>query len=122
MKTRWMEHESASNDDIRDEIFRLLMTLKKGESICPTDAARAFGSKWRQLMPQVREVASDLARDELIEVLLRGEPINVEEIDLETVRGPLRLRLAPRDKAPSEDADAAKPKNAEVDDEDSDDP
>jgi hypothetical protein len=34
-----MEHESASNDDIRDEIFRLLLSLKQGESICPTDAA-----------------------------------------------------------------------------------
>ncbi|MFM8573239.1 MAG: DUF3253 domain-containing protein [Pirellula sp.] len=88
-----MEHESASNNDLRDEIFRLLMEMKPGESICPTDAARGFGSKWRQLMPQVREVIIDLARDNAIEVLLRGDVIDVDEVDLETIKGPLRLRL-----------------------------
>ncbi|MFN6138808.1 MAG: DUF3253 domain-containing protein [Planctomycetota bacterium] len=96
MKTRWMEHESASNNDIRDEIFRLLMEMKAGESICPTDAARGFGSKWRQLMPQVREVVTDMARDGQIEVTLRGELVDVEEVDLESIKGPLRLRLAPK--------------------------
>ena len=96
MKTRWMEHESASNNDIRDEIFRLLMGMKPGESICPSDAARGFGSKWRQLMTHVREVVTDMARDGAIEVTLRGELIDVEEVDLESIRGPLRIRLAPK--------------------------
>ncbi|MFN9508130.1 MAG: DUF3253 domain-containing protein [Planctomycetota bacterium] len=96
MKTRWKEQESASNDDIRDEIFRLLMEMKSGESICPTDAARGFGSKWRQLMSQVREVVTDMARDGAIEVTLRGELVDVDEVDLETIKGPLRLRLAPK--------------------------
>jgi hypothetical protein len=72
-----MEHESASNNDIRDEIFRLLMGMKPGESICPSDAARGFGSKWRQLMTHVREVVTDMARDGAIEVTLRGELIDV---------------------------------------------
>lgn len=96
MKTRWMEHESASNDDIRDEIFRLLMEMKPGESICPTDAARGFGSKWRQLMTHVREVVTDMARDGAIEVILRGEVVDVDDVDLETIKGPLRLRIAPK--------------------------
>jgi len=96
MKTRWMEHESASNDDIRDEIFRLLMEMKPGESICPTDAARGFGSRWRQLMTHVREVVTDMARDGAIEVILRGEVVDVDDVDLETIKGPLRLRLAPK--------------------------
>ena len=96
MKTRWMEHESASNDDIRDEIFRLLMEMKPGESICPTDAARGFGSKWRQLMTHVREVVTDMARDGAIEVILRGEVVDVDDVDLETIKGPLRLRLTPK--------------------------
>ena len=94
MKTRWMEHESASNDDIRDEIFRLLMELRPGESICPTDAARGFGTKWRQLMPHVREVVTDMARDGAIEVTLRGDVIDVDQVDLENLKGPMRLRLA----------------------------
>jgi hypothetical protein len=91
-----MEHESASNDDIRDEIFRLLMEMKPGESICPTDAARGFGSKWRQLMTHVREVVTDMARDGAIEVTLRGEVVDVDDVDLETIKGPLRLRLTPK--------------------------
>ena len=96
MKTRWMEHESASNNDIRDEIFRLLLEMRPGESICPTDAARVFGTKWRQLMPHVREVVTDMARDGAIEVTLRGDLLDVDEVDLETVKGPIRLRLAPK--------------------------
>jgi len=108
MKTRWMEHESASNDDIRDEIFRLLLSLKRGESICPTDAARNFGSKWRQLMPHVREVVVDMARDGQIEVTMRGQVVDVDEVDIEDAKGPIRLRLAtqkPEDQSDSEDLD-----------------
>jgi len=47
-------------------------------------------------MPHVREVVTDMARDGSIEVTLRGEVVDVEEVDLETIKGPLRLRLAPR--------------------------
>lgn len=94
MKTRWMEHEDASNKDIRDEILRLLLTLKPGESICPTDAARAFGPRWREMMPAVREVAVDMVRDGSIEITQNGEPVDVEERDIASIKGPLRLRLA----------------------------
>lgn len=94
MKTRWMEQDEPDKDDIRDEILRLLMSLKKGESICPSDAARQFGSKWRQYMTSVREVAADLARDGLIQVTQRGDVVDVDERDLESIRGPIRLRLA----------------------------
>jgi hypothetical protein len=38
-------------------------------------------------------VIIDLARDNAIEVLLRGDVIDVDEVDLETIKGPLRLRL-----------------------------
>jgi uncharacterized NAD(P)/FAD-binding protein YdhS len=103
-----MEHESASNDDIRDEIFRLLLSLKRGESICPTDAARNFGAKWRQLMPHVREVVVDMARDGQIEVTMRGQVVDVDEVDIEDAKGPLRVRLVtqkPEDQSDSEDLD-----------------
>jgi hypothetical protein len=95
MKTRWMEHDEPDKDDIRDDILRLLMSLKKGESICPSDAARQFGSKWRQYMTSVREVAADLVRDGLIQVTQRGDVVDVDERDLESIRGPIRLRLMP---------------------------
>ncbi|MBU6174532.1 MAG: DUF3253 domain-containing protein [Planctomycetes bacterium] len=96
VKTRWLEHEEPTNSDVRDEILRLLMMLKSGESICPSEAARAFGPKWRQYMPLVREVASDMARDELIEVTQQGTIIDVDERELESIKGPVRLRLAKR--------------------------
>jgi len=96
MKTRWMDHDAPSNNDIRDEILRLLMTLKKGESICPSDAARAFGSKWRQHMPLVREVAADMVRDGMIEVVQRDEVVDIDERDIESIKGPIRLRLMPK--------------------------
>jgi hypothetical protein len=37
-----------------------------------------------------------MARDGAIEVTLRGELVDVDEVDLETIKGPLRLRLAPK--------------------------
>lgn len=92
-KTRWLEHEEPSNEDVRNEVLRLLMLLKAGESICPTEAARAFGPRWRQYLPMVREVVTDMVRDELIEVTQNGVVIDVEERDLETIRGPVRLQL-----------------------------
>lgn len=98
MKTRWMDHDAPSNNDIRDEILRLLMSLKKGESICPSDAARAFGSKWRQHMPLVREVAADMVRDGMIEVVQRDEVVDIDERDIESIKGPIRLRLTPKSK------------------------
>lgn len=94
MKTRWQDHEDPSHEDVRDEIFRLLHSLKKGESICPSDAARQFGSKWRQYMPMVREVAANMVRDGQIEITQRGEIVDVDEREVETIRGPIRLRLA----------------------------
>jgi hypothetical protein len=97
-KTRWLEHEEPSNEDVRNEVLRLLMLLKAGESICPTEAARAFGPRWRQYQPMVREVITDMVRDELIEVTQNGVVIDVEERDLDTIRGPVRLQL-PRQKA-----------------------
>lgn len=96
MKTRWMDHDAPDSNDIRDEILRLLMSMKTGESICPSDAARSFGSKWRQQMPLVLQVAADMVRDDMIEVLQRGEVVDIDERDIESIRGPIRLRLRPR--------------------------
>jgi hypothetical protein len=96
MKTRWMEHEEASNKDIRDEILRMLLMMKPGESICPSDAARSFGPKWRELMPTVREVAVDMVRDGAIEITQKGEPIDIDERNIESIKGPIRLRLIPK--------------------------
>lgn len=95
-KSRWQEHEEPSSQDIKDEILRLLLSLRPGEFICPTEAARAFGPRWRQQMPEVTAVVVDMVRDELIEVSINKEIIDVEEQDLAQLRGPIRLRLLRR--------------------------
>jgi hypothetical protein len=92
-KSRWLDHEEPDSQDVRNEILRLLMLLRSGESICPSDAARAFGTKWRQYMPLVREVAADMVRDELIDVTQKGDVIDIDERDIESIKGPIRLRL-----------------------------
>ena len=96
MKTRWNEHEEPSSKDIRDEILRFLLMMKPGESICPSDIGRTFGSKWRELMTTVREVASDMVRDGAIEITQNGEVVDIDERKIETLKGPIRLRLAKR--------------------------
>lgn len=96
MKTRWNEHEEPSSKDIRDEILRFLLLMKPGESICPTDVGRTFGSKWREQMEAVREVASDMVRDGLIEITQNGEVVDIDERKVETLKGPIRLRLIKR--------------------------
>ena len=96
MKTRWNEHEEPSSKDIRDEILRFLLMMKPGESICPSDIGRTFGSKWRELMTTVRDVASDMVRDGAIEITQNGEVVDIDERKIETLKGPIRLRLAKR--------------------------
>lgn len=96
MKTRWNDHEEPSSKDIRDEILRFLLMMRPGESICPTDVGRTFGSKWREQMDAVREVASDMVRDGLIEITQNGEVVDIDARKVETLKGPIRLRLVKR--------------------------
>jgi hypothetical protein len=90
MRTRWMQEESQepSDTEIRDEIFRLLHLANAGATICPSEVARSLRPQWRPWMPLIREVASEMAREKQIEALQHGQVV-----DLETVRGPVRLRL-----------------------------
>jgi hypothetical protein len=46
------------------------------------------------MMPAVREVAVDLVRDGMIEVTQQGQVVDIEERNIETIKGPIRLRLA----------------------------
>lgn len=102
-KTRWLDHEEPGPDDVKNEILRLLMCLKSGESICPSDAARSFGSKWRQHMPLVRDVVADMFRDDLIDVTQQGAVIDLDERSIETIKGPIRLRLRRSNKSNESD-------------------
>jgi hypothetical protein len=66
------------------------MTRARGpdSSICPSEAARAVGdADWRDLMPQTREVARDLARQGRVVVTAHGEELDPDE----DWHGPVRI-------------------------------
>ena len=68
-----------------------LLRQRAGKTICPSEAARAIGGDdWRDLMPLVRDVASDLAAEGRVIVQQKGETV-----DIATARGPVRLAPGP---------------------------
>jgi hypothetical protein len=79
----------ATQQQAERAILDLLAERDAGKTICPSDAARALdGEKFRDLMPLVRDAAGRLVADGKIEVTQRGRGV-----DLDTARGPIRLRL-----------------------------
>lgn len=74
---------------IEDQIFALLAARQDGATICPSEVARALcqdGGPWRALMPQVRQVAQGLVRDQRLRVTRGGVPV-----DATAPGGPIRL-------------------------------
>ncbi len=74
----------------RAKIRDLLEQRDPGKTICPSDAARALGGDdgFRPLMPLVRDAARAMVVDGELDVTQAGEVV-----DLDTARGPIRLRL-----------------------------
>lgn len=55
----------------------LLSTRSPGASICPSEAARVLAPHhWRALMPQVRQVARDLALQGRVIITQRGQRLD----------------------------------------------
>lgn len=79
--------------EAQEAILELLAQRDVGKTICPSEAARVLGGDngFRPLMPLVRDAARTLADAGRIEVTPRGE-----RVDLDDVRGPIRLRAASR--------------------------
>lgn len=72
-----------------DAIRTLLARRRSGASICPSEAARLIDSEdWRPLMPMVRAAAAALADEGEIVVTQKNTVV-----DIQTARGPVRLRL-----------------------------
>lgn len=75
---------------LTEAIRRLLAERAPESSICPSDAARAVGGDdWRDLMEPARQAARRLSDAGEVEITQRGEVV-----DLDTVRGPIRIRRA----------------------------
>lgn len=90
---------TEQRDVILHHAHRLLSTRQHPKTICPSEVARAFSapelhvlnaSEWRDTMDDIRRVVWQLREEGKVEVLQRGEVIDVES--LEHVRGPMRVR------------------------------
>ena len=83
-----------TNEDIAKETVRQLSRRAVESSICPSEVARALQSDeaaWRNLMPQVREVAAALCQQGRLRITRRG--IDVPLADLH--HGAIRLARGP---------------------------
>ena len=78
--------------DAHDAIRDLLAQRDAGKTICPSEAARVLGGDdgFREQMDPVRDAAREMVARGELEVTQRGEVV-----DLDTARGPIRLRLPP---------------------------
>jgi len=80
---------AVTDAEARTTIRLLLEQRDPGKTICPSEAARALGGAdgFRPLMGLVRDAARAMVADGEIDVTQKGEVV-----DLDTVRGPIRLR------------------------------
>ncbi len=69
-------------------IFGLLDQRQAGATICPSEVARALepDGPWRELMPQVRQVAQQMVQAGRLRVTRAGRPV-----DATSPGGPIRL-------------------------------
>lgn len=73
---------------IRHLIADLLQRRAEEATVCPSEVARALSADdWRPLMPRVRAVAIDMARQGLLEIRQRGRALSPDVAP----RGPIRL-------------------------------
>ena len=80
-----------SEKRLREVILDLAGERAPAKTICPSDAARAVGGdRWRDLMEQARDIARDLARAGVVDILQRGEVIDPDT----EWRGPIRIRAS----------------------------
>lgn len=84
---------------MKHRLESFLQTRHPPKTFCPSEVARALTpselselgfDSWRDAMPAVRQLAWDLRANGECEVLQKGEC--VDAVELEDVRGPIRLR------------------------------
>lgn len=79
--------------DQQIESALLAFVAKRGHSAsaCPSEVARQLRPEsWRELMPSIRRVASELAQNRLLEITQRGLKI----LPNQPFKGPIRIRMA----------------------------
>ena len=78
---------NIQNSQIRDELLRRIEAADAGTSICPSEIARALTPQWQSLMTRTRRIAVELAKEQRIEILRKGKPVEPDG-----VKGVIRLR------------------------------
>jgi len=74
---------------IRKTLLDLLHQRGPGKTICPSEVARQLdGSAWRDLMPQVRSVGTQLVDSGAIVTLQKGKVVDPRQ-----AKGPIRYGL-----------------------------
>ena len=74
-------------DDFRQQILSLLEQRGPHKTICPSEVLTDADKQQPEVMEQVRVSARHLAAEGKIEITQKGRVV-----DLDTVRGPIRLR------------------------------
>jgi hypothetical protein len=94
-----MALNDAQKSLILSHASRLLDSRQHPKTICPSEIARAFSAselqtlgalEWRDTMDAVRQVMWEKRDAGEVEVMQKGEVVNVES--LEDIRGPIRVR------------------------------
>lgn len=86
----WEPADDVARSERIAATIRTLLRHREG-TICPSDAARVVGGEsWRELMGPVREVAHQLAQQEVVVLTQGGEPV------APGVGGPVRVARGPR--------------------------
>jgi Protein of unknown function (DUF3253) len=87
--------KGSQSPRIERATLELLGKRLSTQSICPSEIARLLAQPpedWRDLMPDIRQVASQLALQDRVRIT-RGKTI-LEPRDMEN--GPIRLRRGPK--------------------------
>ena len=73
---------------LRNTLLELSRERGPDKTICPSDAARAVGGNWRDLMDDAREAARELAREGKVVITQNGAAVDPDA----DWRGPIRIR------------------------------
>lgn len=86
-----MTQASLADEEIAAALLKLVAQRGKEASACPSEVARVLlPDGWRELMPQVRKIARQLAVSGLLDVSQGGKSVSPSKPWV----GPIRIRLA----------------------------
>lgn len=82
---------------IAEAILEKLGARAPESSICPSEVARELwpADQWREHMPEVRRETASLVTQRMVIVTQGESTVNLDETDIEAVRGPIRVRRGP---------------------------